>query len=260
MGELLLNPNFRIEDLDPKHHGILMDWQDLIRGHWEALTRATSKQEEMREKQYLFDLFWNPIDSPFDDVAQEAGAMSLLSAMASVKNGPGDLNEDGELFDRTKAASYLAHDLGMDPSFYLLPDEKRYPCINQLSVRLAMDKVGRVEKDKVKEYAKNLNRRYQELGCNFAISTSHPFAQYADKNVQKNMATVLMEMGPVQETVDTVEDNGVSLAPTDRTVQPWYKRLDVEHGLAHNVLDDKELGPNVKPMQKPEYTEHQSLL
>lgn len=152
------------------------------------------------------------------------------------------LTEGTELISKEDCAGYLVHELGLDDDMFLLPASLEYPIINRGSVRLAMDMIRRIPKDQVKEYAKNLNRKYRELGCTFSISVDHPYAQYADQNIVDHMNRVLMEGDTA------VQDDGTTAAPTDRSTQgqPWYRRVDMQGSIGQNMLDDKNLGANDK--------------
>ena len=142
----------------------------------------------------------------------------------------------------------------------MIPDLMECPVINKYSVRLAMDSINRIEREYpeyLKTYVANVNRRYQELGCTFSITPDHPFAKYADANVVDHMTFVLTEGDTAVSDSDGASDIG---SASNKTDQPWYKRLDYTGTLYRDGSENKEMGPNTKPMQKPDWTQHYSIL
>ena len=201
MGEMILDPDFKFETLSPMHVGILTDWAQRVIYHYDLLRREEEYSDGYyKEAQYLHDLFWCPLDDPMnpDDCA---GAMvSMIEHMASADHLLLNMNEGTELISKEDCAGYLVHELGLDDDMFLLPASLEYPIINRGSVRLAMDMIRRIPKDQVKEYTRNLNRKYRELGCTFSISVDHPYAQYADQNIVDHMNRVLSEILPCRMT------------------------------------------------------------
>jgi len=207
--------------------------------------------------QYLWDLFWCYLDSPYTKESMYTNLIHLIQNMACIRDkvvSMNEANDPGELVSRDRCSAYLVHELGMPDSIFLLPDTMEYPIIDRTSVRLAMDMVSRIPADQVEQYVKNLNQKYKELGCNFSISVDHPFARYADENIIEHMSHMLLEDNTA------VDDEGTSTGRPERVTQPWYKRLDHNKGLDINVLDNHELGPNQKKVADPEYTVHTSIL
>lgn len=260
MGEILQNPNFDPEvSLTANHYGVLADWKQLVQYHYDLyLDAEPDSKEQLRQMQYLWDLFWSCTDNPADESVISTNIISMLHSMASVRNMVINMNEaniSGEIISKEQCSMYLVKDLGMPDDVFLLPDTLEYPIIDQTSVRLAMDLVLRIPESDRETYVKNLNRKYKELGCAFAISVDHPYAPYADKNIVDHMAHLLLEGDTA------VADDGTSVASEKPDVtNPWYKRLDYVQGISHSVLDNKELGPNTKKQQEPDYTPHDSIL
>lgn len=259
MGEILLDPNFDSSvNLTDKHHALLMDWGQKVSYHYDLyLDAKPDSQEQINQMQYLWDLFWCYLDSPYTKESMYTNLIHLIQNMACIRDKVVSMNEanyPGELISRDRCSAYLVHELGMPDSIFLLPDTMEYPIIDKTSVRLAMDMISRIPVDQVEQYVKNLNRKYKEFGCNFSISVDHPFARYADENIIEHMSHMLLEDNTV------VDDEGTSTGRPERVTQPWYKRLDHNKGLDINVLDNHELGPNQKKVADPEYTVHTSIL
>lgn len=258
MGEILLDPNFNPDiNLTDRHLALLMDWNQRVGYHYDLYLDANNPDKQLREIQYLFDLFWSFTDNPHSESDADVNVIGMLRTMACIENTVVNMNEandSGEIVTREKCNSYLIHDLGMDDTLYLLPDSMEYPIITKESVRLAMDMIGRVEKSRRKLFSKNLNQKYKEFGCTFSISVDHPYAPYADKNIVQHMTRVLLE------GKTAVDDQGTSTSNVPLSERPWYKHLDVVRGVADNILDNKELGPNTKKQQEPDYTQYDSVL
>lgn len=261
MGEILLNPNFNPEtDLTEAHYAVLSDWGQMVMYHYDLYREADAdenSEEQLRQMQYLWDLFWCFTDSPYSEDDISVNIITILYHMASVRDKVINMNEanvPGELVTKSQCSAYLVHDLGLPTSMFLLPTTMEYPIINKASVRMAMDMIRQIPDDLKDEYTTNLNRMYKELGCTFSISVDHPYAPYADKNIIDHMTMTLLEGDTA------VADDGTSVGKSDRVTQPWYKRLDYVHGIDHSVLDDAELGPNTKKQQVPEITPYESFL
>lgn len=259
MGEILLNPHFDPSvNMTEKHHALLMDWGQKIAYHYDLYLEAKpDSQEQINQMQYLWDLFWCYLDSPYMKESMYTNLIHLIRNMACIKDKVitmNEANDPGELVSRDKCSAYLVHELGMSDHMFLLPDTMEYPIIDKMSVRLAMDMVNQIPEDQRNVYVKRLNQKYKELGCNFSISVDHPFARYADENVVEHMTHMLLENNTA------VDDEGTSTGRPERVTQPWYKRFDHNKGLDINVLDNHELGPNQKKVADPEYTVHTSIL
>ena len=112
------------------------------------------------------------------------------------------------------------------------------------------------EPDHVDEYVKNLNQKYKELGCSYMITPDHPYAKYASKEMLYDMVYVLAEDSAVNDTDGASDIGGIP----NKVEQPWYKRLDYIGALYRDGSENKELGPNMKPMQKPDYQRVDSFL
>lgn len=252
MGEIFLDPNFDPDvHFSAEHTAILLDWRQHVQYHYDLYRDAEEPGERMRQRQYLWDLFWSFLDSPNSESAITVNIISMLHNMACVRDQVININEgneSGELITKEKCSAYLIHDLGMTDDLYLLQTTLQYPIIDKTSIRLAMDLIEQIPPDDKEEYVKNLNRKYKEFGCNFSISIDHPYAKYADKEIIANMSHMLME----GETA--VDDMGTSTGPTDKVEQPFYKRVDYVKGkLGQNLATIKDLGPNTKPKAEPDY-------
>jgi len=260
MGEILQDPNFDPEiSLTPQQHGILMDWKQHVQYHYDLyLDAKPGSHEQLRQMQYLWDLFWSCTDNPADETVMSVNIISMVHNMASVREmviNMNEANDSGEIISKEQCSAYLVKDLGLPEDLFLLPDTLEYPIIDKTSVRLAMDMITKISDDDKPTYIRNLNRKYKELGCTFSISVDHPYAQYADDNIVAYMSHLLLEGDTA------VADDGTSTNREKPSVtNPWYKRLDVVRGIDSNVLDNDELGPNTKKQQEPDYTPHDSIL
>lgn len=259
MGEILLDPNFMPDiHLTDKHYALLMDWNQRVCYHYDLYLDAVPDSEEQIEQiQYLFDLFWNFTDNPHSDGDISVNIIALLREMSCINGMVVNMNEanvSGEIVSREKCNAYLVNDLDMADSLYLLPSSLEYPIVNKDSIRLAMDMIERIDPAQRDEYVENLNKKYAEFGCTFSISVDHPYAKYADKNIIAHMTHMLLEGSTV------VDDQGTSSGTPSPAEAPWYKHLDYVSGPAANLLDNKELGPNKKKQQDPEWTPHDSVL
>lgn len=258
MGEILLNPGFMPEiHLTDKHQALLMDWSQRVGYHYDLyLDAEPGSAEQFIEIQYLFDMFWNFTDNPFNDGDISVNIIAMLRNMVCVQEmviNMNEANESGELVSREKCNAYLTHDLGMGDDLYLLPNTLEYPIVNQDSIRLAMDIIDQIDPACRDEYVANLNRKYREFSCKFSISVDHPYAKYADKDIIANMTHMLLE------GKTAVDDEGTSAGAPNMAEEPWYKRQDYVRGPTVNLLDNKELGPNKTKQQEPDYTTHESL-
>ena len=258
LGKMLLDPVWDPRTLTPYEMGVILDWYQRISYHYGCYKDADSEADKLRETQYLWDLYWNYNENPDDPHIKAVNVIALVSQMRAIdaKGKAIHINED-QILGRQQLREYLAKELGDNTEIYLLPDTKEYPIIDQASVQLAMDKINTVPKDKRRIFAKNLNRRYRELGCDFSISADHPYARYADQKILDRMANVLMEDNslPIDDQSHALDDKAA------REGRPYYRRSDVEPGSNwHNILDNKEMGPNNLKQQRPDYQGGEALL
>lgn len=258
LGEIINNPKYDDSSLSEMHHAMLADWYQRMHYHYEVMRSLPEDTNDWyREIQYLHDLLWNFMDNPYSDDDKAKCISALLSAMAT-SGGSDTTMIDKSMVTKADCAKYLVTELGLEDDIFLLPSYMEYPILNKASVKLAMDCIRRVEKeypDDVAEYVKRLNRKYSELGCTFSITPDHPYAQYASKPIIDKMVYILVEGDTA------VSDQGTSAEFTGMEAgQPWYKRLDYIGSLHRDGSENKELGPNKKPMQKPDYTQTDSFL
>lgn len=258
MEKMLLDEYFDPRTLGPDEMGTILDWQQHVSYHYGCLMDADNEATRRRETQYLWDLFWNYNENPDDPEIKSMNIIAFVSQMRSViiKGKLAAVNED-QIVGRQELRSYLEKELGQGDDIYLLPKTKEFPIIDQLSVHLAMDKVGAVPEDQRRTFSDNLNRRYRELGCTFSITPDHPYARYASKDVVRNMAHVLMEDSslPIDDQSHADEDR------INRAAQTYVKRSDYVPGSNwHNILDNREMGPNNLKQQRPDYTAGEALL
>lgn len=258
MAKILLDRTFNPDiDLEANHRALLLDWGQRVEYHHGILQEAETEKERLIQHQYLFDLFWNGFDNPNDQDVIATNVVNFVGAMVGDRDIGIHMNET-ELLSKEKCTKLLAKDLDSD-TIFLCPKEKKYPVLDGAGVHLAMDRIAYVPKNELKDYVKNLNRRYKELGCDFKISVDHPFAKYMAPEFVDRIDRILSE-----GEATAVADQGTSFNSPDKypslTEKPWYIRNDYVHGVAHNFLEDKELGPNTKKMQVPNYTQHDSFL
>lgn len=254
LGMIVMDPNFDMNKLSENHIGILTDWSQQVIYNWDMMQDETPmSQKYMYYAQRLHDLFWDCCDNPLDPDIAASNVIAFVKAIPAAKNLVSNMNEATELISKEDCVGYMVHELGMEDDMFLLPATMEYPIINAGSVRLAMDMIVQVDAKDRNEYAKNLNRKYKELGCDFAISIDHPYAKYADQNIIDHMNRVLME----GET--TVSDQGTSTSDSPMDTEPWYKRLDVNGNVPRNLLNNKELGPNDKKYPNPDYSRYSSV-
>ena len=243
----MLDPNFDVDlHLDVNHHAVLMDWAQMVQYHYDCYVDAANEKDKMKERQYLWDLFWNFNYNPADPSARSVNIIAMLRNMASATDQVINMNEaniPGEIVSKEQCAAYLVHDLGMTDDIYLLPEKLEYPIVDKNSIRLAMDMITRVDETDRAEYAKNLNRKYKEYGCTFSISVDHPYAKYADKNIILHMTMMLMEGDTA------VDDEGTSAEGDyrDRVAAPPHKKVDFVRGeYLKNLAATKETQPDRK--------------
>ena len=254
LGMMVMDQNFDMNKLSENHIGILTDWSQQVIYNWDMMQDETPmSQKYMYYAQRLHDLFWDCCDNPLDPDIAASNVIAFVKAIPAAKNLVSNMNEATELISKEDCVGYLVHELGMEDDIFLLPATMEYPIINAGSVRLAMDMIVQVDAKDRNEYAKNLNRKYKELGCDFAISIDHPYAKYADQNIIDHMNRVLME----GETA--VSDQGTSTSDSPMDTEPWYKRLDVNGNVPRNLLNNKELGPNDKKYPNPDYSRYSSV-
>ena len=254
LGMMVMDQNFDMNKLSENHIGILTDWSQQVIYNWDMMQDETPmSQKYMYYTQRLHDLFWDCCDNPLDPDIAASNVIAFVKAIPAAKNLVSNMNEATELISKEDCIGYMVHELGMEDDMFLLPATMEYPIINAGSVRLAMDMIVQVDAKDRNEYAKNLNRKYKELGCDFAISIDHPYAKYADQNIIDHMNRVLME----GET--TVSDQGTSTSDSPMDTEPWYKRLDVNGNVPRNLLNNKELGPNDKKYPNPDYSRYSSV-
>ena len=254
LGMMVMDQNFDMNKLSENHIGILTDWSQQVIYNWDMMQdESPMSQQYMYYAQRLHDLFWDCCDNPLDPDIAASNVIAFVKAIPAAKNLVSNMNEATELISKEDCVGYLVHELGMEDDIFLLPATMEYPIINAGSVRLALDMIVQVDVKDRNEYAKNLNRKYKELGCDFAISIDHPYAKYADQNIIDHMNRVLME----GETA--VSDQGTSTSDSPMDTEPWYKRLDVNGNVPHNLLNNKELGPNDKKYPNPDYSRYSSV-
>lgn len=239
---------------------IMGDWKNRVIDHYEKMkAEAPYSNAWYREIQYLHDLMWNFLDNPLSVDTCSMVMCGFASAM-SISGRDQVTVLDHDLFTKADFEQYLCKELNLPDDCFLLPEFMEYPIFNRASVRLAMDSIRRVEMEYpmlVQEFTKNLNRMYRVMGCSFAITPDHPYAKYADPYIRKNMVNILIEGDSVVNDNDGASDIG---GPGNKVEQPWYKRLDYTGALYRDGSENKELGPNTKPMQKPDYTQYDSFL
>lgn len=261
LGEILIDPDFTVDRLSPNHLGILTYWPQHVTYHYDRMKAVEEYTTEWyQEIQYLHDLCWNFLDDPYN-IDDRAKCISAFATIIAAGNNDSDsiLMTNGELITKADINSYMQHEL-QGNVIYLLPDTMEYPIINKASVRLAMDCIRQVEQEhpnELKTYCNNLNQAYRKLGCTFSLSVDHPYAQYADSHIIKNMVNLLVEGNTAVDDSDGASDMG---GPSNQTDQPWYKRMDYTGTLYRDGSENKEMGPNEKPMQKPDWTQHLSIL
>lgn len=163
---------------EPEDVHLMMEWNGNVEYHSALMREAKEYSEEyFIHCQYLHDMVWDPLDNPEDNSVCGANVISFVQAIHP--DSTGRVNESGEMIKKQDVLGYLAKELKMDDTIYLVPGMMQYPVIDATSVRLAMDNIRHVEEENIEEYVKNLNRKYQELHCEFKISADHPYAKYA---------------------------------------------------------------------------------
>lgn len=258
LDKIMRDPNFNMDDLKPEHLNILGQWERRVQ-EWYNHFQETEEYTEpwYQAIQHLHDLCWNFTDNPDSPDVHAENIVNMTCAMAG---GTDPAKGDHTLITKADCDKYLIQQLGFDDSIYLIPEKMEYPVLNKHSLKLAMDSIPRVAKeypDDLNTFVKNVNRKYKELGCTFSITADHPFAQYADPAIVDNMFSVLSEGDTAVNDTDGAANIG---SPNNKTDQPWYKRLDYTGTLYRDGSENKEMGPNAKPMQKPDWTQHYSIL
>lgn len=258
LDKIMRDPNFNMDDLKPEHLNILGQWERRVQ-EWYNHFQETEEYTEpwYQAIQHLHDLCWNFTDNPDSPDVHAENIVNMTCAMAG---GTDPAKGDHTLITKADCDKYLIQQLGFDDSIYLIPEKMEYPVLNKHSLKLAMDSIPRVAKeypDDLNTFVKNANRKYKELGCTFSITADHPFAQYADPAIVDNMFSVLSEGDTAVNDTDGAANIG---SPNNKTDQPWYKRLDYTGTLYRDGSENKEMGPNTKPMQKPDWTQHYSIL
>lgn len=263
IAKILLDPNFTVDQITPAQNDILLAWHGYVCDHYDKLKQAKPLGSEwFMEAQYLHDLMWSFTDNPYSEDDKARCICAFLSTMVSVDGdgGGAEHSTPDDMLLKSDLKNYLIKELHYPSEMFLLPDIMEFPIFNKGSVRLAMDNVRAVEKEYPAEfdtYCKRLNMFYRLMGCSFSITPDHPYAQYADHYVQKHMIQVLAEGDTAVADTDGASDIG---SPNNQTDQPWYKRLDYTGTLYRDGSENKEMGPNTKPMQKPDYTTYESFL
>ena len=258
LGAIMNDPNFSMELLSAQHQGLLLDWLQHVQYEYDLLRDEPEESPVyLQQMQQLFDLGWNYTENPRDTETIVANVVSMCDNMAMAKDLVVSINENTEFLDKTDCAGYLIKELNLDDDLFLIPSMLEFPVISKGSVRMAMDKIERIEReypDSLKEYVANLNRKYRELGCTFSISVDHPYAKYASKDIVDHMTMILMEGDTA------VKDHGTSSGRTSPVEQgPWYIDNDTNDAVGQNLLDNKELGPNDKAKPPLDYTRHYSV-
>lgn len=230
---ILNNRDFNEAEIPEFYKGVLMDWPSQIEYHYAAMQEEKPYSKMyFRHCQYLHDLLWDPLDNPELDIDVSANIICLVKNMACsyIQN----MNESTELIDKTDTKAYLVKELNMEDDLYLIPSSLEYPIIDKSSVKLAMDMIGKIDKENIPEYTANLNRKYHEFGCTFSIPVDHPYAKYASDEIVDHMSCLLCEDS------NSVADSGVDVSSSEG---PWYKTINWGY-YNRNLLDNDELGPN----------------
>ena len=259
LGEIINDPNFTEDKLTENHLALLADWKQHVSYHYDLMKDAKVESDEWyRQVQYLHDLFWSFLYDPENEEDISKMICVFTSNMACVGEVDHEIHSN-ELVTKQNCTNYLVKTLGYPDSIFLLPGMLKYPILNRNSIHFAMDQIRKVEKeepDHVDEYVKNLNQKYKELGCSYMITPDHPYAKYASKEMLYDMVYVLAEDSAVNDTDGASDIGGIP----NKVEQPWYKRLDYIGALYRDGSENKELGPNTKPMQKPDYQQVDSFL
>lgn len=241
LAQILNDSNYTNSVLDDYYKiAVLSDWETRVQYHHALLQECEEYSDAyFVQCQYLHDLMWDPMDNPSDENVIASNIISVVRNMKSeiVTN----MNESGELVSKTDLVVYLIRDLGYEDDIFLLPDTLEYPIIDADSVRMAMDNITNIDHDNILTYTSNLNRKYHELGCTFAISVDHPYAKYASDEIVDKMNRILVEAD------DAVSDYSDSVSSEDG---PWYKTLNWGY-YSRNFFDNKELGPNNSDSSEP---------
>lgn len=227
MGDILYNPAFDFDKLQPEHAVIINKWYNEVCYRYQLMLENDEDNadrgyggEPYFEYQYLWDLFWNFQDNVHIEATRDALMIEFIRyavGMHSTSTPPASK----ELITRAETKGFLVHDVELDEKSYLLPDKLQYPIVDPTSIKLAMDIIQQIPEEDVEEYSKNLNRLYREMNCSFSISVDHPYAKYADDTIIATMSHFLTE----EETA--IADYGDS---------------DIEDSLESSWLSDLEAG------------------
>lgn len=244
----------------------LMDWRQRVCYHYDRLQEETvGSTAYLKEAQYLFDLCWSILDDPYVEGNIENARRWFFCTIVQRGDVTVSMNErvaddDSELYHKDPIEEYLVDTLPLSGEDYLLPSTREFPIVNQNSVKLAMDIIDSIPKDQQEEYARNLNRKYEEFYCRFEISADHPFAPFAKGRIRANRTLPLLLYDvALRESATAVDDQGTSDAGP---AEPWIRRVDQRGGADsdHEFYPDTELGPNVGKDNQDDFTRHYSIL
>ena len=253
---LLTAPTLTEEDYD-----IIMDWRQRICYHYDRLKEETvGSKEYLKEAQYLFDLCWSIVDDPYVEGNIDNARRSFycritnIEPTSPVSTDDRKTDEDSELYQKDPVEQYLIDNLSLTGEDYLLPTVMEFPIVNQNSIKLAMDIIDSIPKDQQAEYARNLNRKYDEFHCKFQLCADHPFVRFARGRLKDNVLPILLH-----DSSTVVDDQGTSDAGS---TEPWIRRVDQRGGADsdHEFYPDTELGPNVGKDNQDDFTRHYSIL
>lgn len=258
LGHMLHCSTFTMDDLTPEQNAVLADWEQHIHYHYDKYKELEPHSTKWyNELQYLHDLFWNFHDDPYAD---ESKAECICAFASELAGGSSNLTPKHSVYSKADCTKYLIKELNLPEDIFLLPIVMEYPILDRGSIKFAIDSIQQVEQtypDMVKEYVTNLNRKYKEFGCTYQISGNHPYAKYAIPEMVDKVTNLLSEGDTVVSDTDGASEIG---SPNNKTDQPWYKRLDYTGTLYRDGSENKEMGPNTKPMQKPDWAQHYSIL
>lgn len=97
MREIMNDPCFHMEQLSPKHLGILTDWFQQVIYNWDLMS-----VEEPLSPRYLYyaqrlhDLFWDCTDNPLDPTIAASNIISMVRQMAATKDMVVNMNETSD--------------------------------------------------------------------------------------------------------------------------------------------------------------------
>ena len=252
---LLTTPTVTEDD-----YNIIMDWRQRICYHYDRLKNETvSSKEYLKESQYLFDLCWSIVDDPYIESNIENARRCFYYRLTGTEptssvSKSEHIPDNSELYQKDPIEQYLIDNLSLTGEDYLLPSQMEFPIVNQNSIKLAMDIIDSIPKDQQKEYAKNLNRKYDEFHCKFSLCADHPFVPFAKGRLKSNVLPILL-----YDSSTVVDDQGTSDAGS---TEPWIRRVDQRGGADsdHEFYPDTELGPNVGKDDQDDFTRHYSIL